>query len=60
VYRVRFLIELPSHQVDFDYAVEKDQSSMGSILLSHYPLDPAESRSLISVQNIINHSGGQR
>ena len=56
VFRVTFLINLPSHKADLNYSIRSDQATSGSILFSHYPFEEAELDKLQSVYRIITLS----
>ena len=56
VFRITFLINLPSHKADVNYLIRSDQARNGSIIITHYPLEDAERDKLQSVYKIINLS----
>jgi hypothetical protein len=55
-YRIRFLVQLPTHTTDFDYSLNKDQVADGSIILAHVPLKEDDQKTLISAFHICKES----
>ena len=56
VFRILFVVNLPSHKADVNYSIGSDQITNGSIILAHYPLIKSERDKLQSVYKIINLS----
>ena len=51
-FRIKFLVQLPTLIKDFDYVLHHDQVLMGSIILSHYPLEKREEEILESAYSL--------